>query len=134
MYNHITLMGRIATDLELKSTPNGVAVLSFNLAVERSYTAKGEERATDFIPAVAWRSTAEFINRYFSKGRTILVDGELQTREYTSKDGQPRKVFEVIIASARFTGEKSADKNGGEVFNMAEEIRSPAEDLFGEKE
>lgn len=106
MYNKVILMGRITKDLELKTTPSGVAVLSFSLAVERSYAAKGEERQTDFINCVAWRNTAEFISRFFSKGAMILVEGELQTRSYQDKDGNNRTVTEVIVSSSSFTGEK----------------------------
>ena len=87
MFNRAILMGRICNDLELKTVQSGISVLSFRLAVDRSYQAKGEERKTDFFNIVAWRSTAEFISRYFSKGRMILVEGELQTRKYTKRSG-----------------------------------------------
>lgn len=105
MYNRAVLMGRICNDLTLKQTPNGTAVLQFRLAVERSYAAKGEERQTDFFNIVAWRGTAEFIAKYFSKGRMILVDGELQTRQYEDKNGSTQTVVELIVANASFTGE-----------------------------
>ena len=87
MYNKAVLMGRICNSLEVKTTPNGVNWLSFRIAVERSYCAKNEERKTDFFNVLAWRSTAEFIAKWFSKGRMILVDGELQTRSYEDKNG-----------------------------------------------
>ena len=105
MYNRAVLMGRICNDLTLKQTPNGTAVLQFRLAVDRSYQAKGEERKTDFFNIVAWRGTAEFIAKYFSKGRMILVDGELQTRQYEDKNGSTQTVVELIVANASFTGE-----------------------------
>lgn len=105
MYNKITLMGRITHDLELKSTPSGNSVLSFAVAVERSYQAKGEERKTDFFNCVAWRANADFISRFFSKGRMILIDGELQNRKYTDKNGAERYVTEIIVERAYFTGE-----------------------------
>ena len=108
MYNRAILMGRICHDLTLKQTPNGTAVLQFRLAVERSYAAKGEERQTDFFNIVAWRGTAEFIAKYFSKGRMILVDGELQTRQYEDKNGSTQTVVELIVANASFTGEPKA--------------------------
>ena len=105
MYNRAVLMGRICNDLTLKQTPNGTAVLQFRLAVDRSYQAKGEERKTDFFNIVAWRNTAEFISKYFSKGRMIIVDGELQTRQYEDKNGSTQTVVELIVDNASFTGE-----------------------------
>lgn len=105
MYNKTTLMGRITHDLELKSTPSGNSVLSFTVAVERAYQAKGEERKTDFFNCVAWRANADFISRFFSKGRMILIDGELQNRKYTDKNGVERYVTEIIVDRAYFTGE-----------------------------
>ena len=105
MYNKAVLMGRICNDLELKTTQSGVSVLSFRLAVDRSYQAKGEELKTDFFNIVAWRSTAEFISRNFGKGRMILVEGELQTRQYTDKNGNTQNVVELVVDSAHFTGE-----------------------------
>lgn len=111
MYNKVILMGRITRDLELKTTPTGTPVLSFSLAVERSYVAKGEERQTDFINCVAWRNTAEFISRFFAKGALILVEGELQTRQYQDKDGKNHTVTEVIVSSSSFTGEKKSSGN-----------------------
>lgn len=106
MFNKSILMGRICNDLELKTTPNGISVLSFRLAVDRAYQAQGEERKVDFFNIVAWRSTAEFISRYFYKGRMILVEGELQTRQYVDKNGSTQNVVELVVGSASFTGEK----------------------------
>lgn len=105
MFNRAILMGRICNDLELKTVQSGISVLSFRLAVDRSYQAKGEERKTDFFNIVAWRSTAEFISRYFSKGRMILVEGELQTRQYVDKNGSTQNVVELVVSNANFTGE-----------------------------
>lgn len=105
MYNKAILMGRICNDLELKTIQSGISVLSFRLAVDRSYQTKGEERKTDFFNVVAWRSTAEFISRYFSKGRMILVEGELQTRQYVDKNGSTQNVVELVVSNANFTGE-----------------------------
>lgn len=117
MYNKVILMGRICHDLELKTTPNGVSVLSFRLAVERSYQAKGEERKTDFFNLVSWRNTAEFINRYFSKGRMILIEGELQARQYVDKNGANQTVIEVVVSNASFTGEPKQGGQGGNYNN-----------------
>ncbi len=105
MYNRAILMGRICNDLEVKTTPAGANVLSFRIAVDRSYQAKGEERKSDFFNIVAWRANADFISRFFSKGRMILVEGELQTRQYTDKNGSNQTVVELIVDNARFTGE-----------------------------
>lgn len=106
MFNKAILMGRIAHNLELKTTPGGLSVLSFRIAVDRAYQAQGEERKTDFFNIVAWRSTAEFIAKYFSKGRMIMVEGELQTRQYVDKNGSTQNVVELVVSSAHFTGEK----------------------------
>lgn len=105
MYNKVILMGRICHDLELKTTPAGVSVLSFRIAVDRAYQAKGEERKADFFNVVAWRSNAEFISKYFGKGRMILIDGELQTRQYVDKNNATQNIVEIIIDNVNFTGE-----------------------------
>ncbi len=105
MYNKAILMGRICNDLEVKTTPSGASVLSFRIAVDRSYQVKGEERKSDFFNVVAWRANADFISRFFSKGRMILVEGELQTRQYVDKNGSNQTVVELVVDNARFTGE-----------------------------
>lgn len=92
MLNTVILMGRITQDLELKQTQNGTSVLSFNVAVDRGYVKQGEERQTDFITCVAWRQTAEFISKYFSKGRMIALEGNLRTRTYDDKNGSKHYV------------------------------------------
>lgn len=111
MYNKVIMMGRIVNDLELKSTPSGVSVLSFRIAVDRRFQTKGEERKSDFFNVVAWRNEAEFISRYFAKGRMILIEGELQTRNYQDKNGNTAYVTEIVIDRSTFTGEKA---NGGQ--------------------
>lgn len=92
----------------MKQTPNGIAVLSFTVAVDRSYT-KGEEKQSDFISCVAWKERAEFISRYFGKGRMIAVEGQLRTRTYEDKHGSKHYVTEVYVDNASFTGEKKAE-------------------------
>ena len=113
MFNKAILMGRICNDLELKTTQTGVSVLSFRIAVDRSYQAKGEERKSDFFSVVAWRSTAEFISRYFAKGRMILVEGELQTRQYVDKNGVTQNIVELVVSNAHFTGEPKSSGSYG---------------------
>ena len=105
MLNRVILMGRITQDLEVKTTPNGISVLSFNVAVERGYAKQGEERQSDFITCVAWRQTAEFIAKYFSKGRMIAIEGNLKTRNYEDKNGSKHYVTEVYVDNVSFTGE-----------------------------
>ena len=105
MLNKVILMGRITRDLELKQTPGGVSVLAFNIAVERGYAKQGEEREADFITCVAWRQQAEFISKYFSKGRMIAIEGNLRTRTYDDKNGSKHYVTEVYVDSVSFTGE-----------------------------
>ncbi len=107
MFNNCTMMGRIVNDPELKITPNGIGVCSFRIAVERRYHAKNEERKTDFFNVVAWRKLAEFVSKYFAKGRMILVGGELQTRSYTDKNGNPATWYEIIADRLEFTGERA---------------------------
>lgn len=105
MLNKVILMGRITHDLELRQTQSGNAVLSFTVAVERSYAPQGQDRQTDFISCVAWRQRAEFISKYFAKGRMIAIEGNLQTRTYDDKNGTKHYVTEVIVESVNFTGE-----------------------------
>lgn len=119
MINKVIIMGRITQDLELKQTPNGVAVLSFTVAVDRNYT-KGEEKQTDFISCVAWKERAEFISRYFGKGRMIALEGQLRTRTYEDKHGSKHYVTEVYVDNASFTGEKKQN-----------DVHTNPEDSFG---
>lgn len=114
MLNVAAVMGRLAADPELKHTASGVAVTSFALAVDRNYAKAGEERQTDWIDVVAWRGTAEFICKYFTKGRMIAVTGSLQTRSYTDKEGNKRKRVELIADEVSFCGDKVKDVSRGE--------------------
>lgn len=104
--NGVHIMGRITRDLELRHTQSGTAVCQFCVAVTRSFKDANGEYQSDFIDCVAWRNSAEFITKYFSKGAMIALDGELQTRNYTDKDGNKRKTTELLVSSAAFTGEK----------------------------
>ena len=105
MFNLVVLTGRLTADPELKTTPNGVPVTSFSIAVNRNYRA-GEEQQTDFINLVAWRQRAEFISKYFTKGSLIGIDGSIQTRRYTDKNGNNRTAFEVVVNNAHFVESK----------------------------
>lgn len=106
MLNKVVLMGRLTADPELRHTNNDIAVTSFTLAVDRSYVRAGAERATDFIDIVAWRSTAEFVSKYFNKGQLVAVEGSIQTRSYQDKDGNKRKAFEVVADNVHFAEPK----------------------------
>lgn len=107
MLNRIILMGRLVADPELKTTPSGISVTSFRIAVERSYAKAGEERQADFINVVCWRNTAEFVCKYFPKGSLIALEGQLQTISYQDKDGTTRYMVEVLADKVSFTGEKT---------------------------
>lgn len=109
--NKVIMMGRMVADPELKTTPQGTTVCSFRIAVDRNYQKKGEERRADFFNVVAWRATGEFVSKYFTKGRMILVEGEMTTRQYTDKNGNPATWYEIVADNVYFTGEKPA--NGG---------------------
>lgn len=113
MYNRVIMLGRLTQDPELKTTPAGVSVLTFSIAVDRRFQNKGEEKKSDFFNCVAWRNEAEFISRYWTKGRPILVEGELQNRSYVDKNGATRYVTEIIVDRATFTGDKRPEGQGG---------------------
>lgn len=135
MINNVTLLGRLTATPELKATPTGVSVTGFALAVDRRYQAKGGERVTDFINCVAWRSTAEFITKYFAKGDPIAITGEIQTRKYTDNDGNNRTAFEVIVNQASFCGSKAGGNSeqtptdGGSIFEGAQSAFDDMDDL-----
>ena len=99
-------MGRLTRDPELRHTGNGTAVASFSLAVDRDYKSQSGERETDFIDIVAWRSTAEFVSKYFSKGRMAVVEGRLQVRDWTDRDGAKRRTAEVVADNVYFGDSK----------------------------
>ena len=113
MLNHITIMGRLTRDPELRRTGSGIAVASFSLAVDRDFSPKdGGERETDFIDCVAWRQTGEFVSKYFTKGRMAVVSGRLQIRSWTDKDGNKRRTAEVVADNVYF-GDSKRDEQGG---------------------
>ena len=114
MLNKIFLQGRLVADPEMRHTPNGVAVASFRLAVDRDFKDRetGEKKA-DFINVVAWRATAEFVSRYFTKGRMAVVEGRLQMRDYTDRDGNRRTAAEVVADNVYFGDSKRDAESAG---------------------
>ena len=112
MLNHITIMGRLVRDPELRRTGSGVAVASFTVAVDRDFGGRdGGEKETDFIDCVAWRQTGEFVSKYFTKGRMIVVSGRLQIRSWTDKDGNKRRTAEVVADNCYF-GDSKREEGG----------------------
>lgn len=112
MLNIAAFMGRLTADPELRHTPNNVPVTTFTVAVNRSYVKPGAERQSDFIDVVAWRGSAEFVCRYFKKGQMIAVNGTIQTRTYTDKEGRNRKVVEIIADNVHFAESRGAGTGG----------------------
>ena len=108
MLNHIVLMGRLTRDPELRQTGSGISVASFTIAVDRDYAAQGAEKETDFVDIVAWRGTADFVSKYFAKGRMAVVSGRLQIRNWQDKDGNKRRSAEVVADNVYF-GESKKD-------------------------
>ena len=121
-------MGRLVADPELRHTPSDVAVTSFTLAVDRSYVKSGTERQADFIDVVAWRSTADFVCKYFRKGQMMAVHGSIQTRTYTDKDGNKRKATEIVANDVNFADSKRSDSGANYGSNSAagNEMQRPA--------
>ena len=113
MLNHITIMGRLTRDPELRRTGSGIAVASFTVAVDRDFGGRdGGEKETDFIDCVAWRQTGEFVSKYFTKGRMIVVSGRLQIRSWTDKEGNKRRTAEVVADNCYF-GDSKRDSDSG---------------------
>ncbi len=108
MLNKIILMGRLTHDPELRRTGSGTAVSSFSMAVDRDFKSQSGEKETDFIDVVAWRNTAEFVSKYFTKGRVAVVEGRLQVREYNDRDGNKRRTCEVVADNVYF-GDSNRD-------------------------
>ena len=134
MLNTAAFMGRFTSDPELRTTKTGVSVASFTLAVDRDYIKQGEERQTDFIDIVAWRKTADFVCRYFHKGQLAAVQGSLQTRTYTDKEGAKRKAMEVLANSVYFAEPKKEPAPKSNLYRTDEpmeyaEVPTPDDDL-----
>lgn len=118
MLNKIVLMGRLVRDPELRRTGGGTAVAALTLAVDRDYKSQSGEKETDFIDVVAWRSTAEFVNKYFTKGRMAVVEGRLQIRDWTDKDGGKRRSAEVVAENVYF-GDSKHESGGNPGYSAA---------------
>ena len=128
MLNHIVLMGRLTRDPEVRHTQSGTSVASFSLAVDRDFGGRdGSERQTDFIDIVAWRSTADFVSKYFAKGQMAVVSGRLQIRDWTANDGSKRRSAEVVADNVYF-GESKRDRDGGSRAPYAQQPSYPAPD------
>ena len=113
MLNHIVIMGRLTRDPELRRTGSGVAVASFTVACDRDIAPQGQEKETDFIDCVAWRNTGEFVSKYFTKGRMIVVEGRLQIRSWKDKDGNNRRTAEIVADHCYFGDSKTDSNHGG---------------------
>ena len=122
MLNKIILMGRLTRDPELRRTQSGTAVTSFSLAVDRDFKSQGGDKETDFIDVVAWRNTAEFVSKYFTKGRMAVVEGRLQIRDWTDRDGGKRRSAEVIAENVYFGDSK---REGGSDYGSAPAYSAP---------
>lgn len=133
MLNHIVLMGRLTRDPELRRTGSGTAVASFTIAVDRDFAPQGQDKETDFIDCVAWRNTAEFVSKYFSKGRMAVVSGRLQIRGWTDKDGNKRRTAEIVADSVYFGDSKKDDSgSSGGGYNVPQHTNpaaAPASDF-----
>lgn len=124
-FNLVILSGRLTADPELKTTQSGLSVTSFNIAVDRRVKS-GEEKKADFITIVAWRNTAELITKHFRKGNLIGIEGSIQTRKYTDKDGNNRTAFEVVANNIQFLESK---KNNGSTSNEPDPLQTVADNL-----
>ena len=118
MLNKIIIMGRLTRDPELRRTGSGTAVTSFSLACDRDFKSQSGEKETDFIEVVAWKNTAEFVSKYFSKGRMALVDGRLQIRDWTDKAGNKRTTAEVVAENVYFADSKRSESNDNQKENF----------------
>lgn len=136
MLNSVCLMGRLTADPELKSTQLGVSVCNFRIAVDRTYTPKGQEKQTDFINIVTWRSTAEFVSRYFRKGQLVAVQGSIQTSQYTDRDGNKRTTFDVVADNVFFAEKKaeSGETKQGAGYDHSPDIQGDFEEIISPDE
>ena len=118
MINKIIIMGRLTRDPELRRTGSGTAVTSFSLACDRDFKSRSGDKETDFIEVVAWKNTAEFVSKYFGKGRMAVVDGRLQIRDWTDKAGNKRTTAEVVADNVYFADSKRSESNDNQKENF----------------
>ena len=118
MLNKVVLMGRLTKDPELRRTGSGTAVTSFSLACDRDFKSRSGDKETDFIEVVAWKNTAEFVSKYFGKGRMAVVDGRLQIRDWTDKAGNKRTTAEVVADNVYFADSKRSESNDNQKENF----------------
>ena len=118
MLNKVVIMGRFTKDPELRRTGSGAAVTSFSLACDRDFKSQSGDKETDFIEVVAWKNTAEFVSKYFSKGRMAVVEGRLQIRDWTDKDGGKRRSAEVVADNVYFADSKRSESNDNQKENF----------------
>ena len=118
MLNKVVIMGRFTKDPELRRTGSGTAVTSFSLACDRDFKSQSGDKETDFIEVVAWKNTAEFVSKYFSKGRMAVVEGRLQIRDWTDKDGGKRRSAEVVADNVYFADSKRSESNDNQKENF----------------
>ena len=134
MLNHITIMGRLTRDPELRRTGSGIAVASFTVAVDRDFSGRdGGEKETDFIDCVAWRQTGEFVSKYFTKGSMIVVSGRLQIRNWNDKEGNKRRSAEVVADNVYF-GESKRGSDSGSAYggnSYSNSYAAPAAPSYG---
>ena len=118
MLNKVVIMGRFTKDPELRRTGSGTAVTSFSLACDRDFKSQSGDKETDFIDVVAWKNTAEFVSKYFSKGRMAVVEGLLQIRDWTDKAGNKRTTAEVVADNVYFADSKRSESNDNQKENF----------------
>lgn len=130
MLNKVVLMGRLTDNPELRHTSNDVALATFTLAVERNFRS-GDERVTDFLDIVCWRNTAEYVSKYFVKGQLVAVEGSIQVRSYTDKNGNNRRAWDIVASQVYFAeGRRDRGANDADAYNTA--INNTSSDDFTE--
>ena len=129
MLNHITIMGRLTRDPELRRTGSGIAVTNFTVAVDRDFKAENGEKETDFIDCVAWRQTGEFVYKYFTKGRMAVVSGRLQVRKWKNNEGENRYSTEVVADNVYFGDSKKEESSGSNYGGYSAPANTPASDF-----
>lgn len=135
MINRVILMGRLTADPELRQTPSGIASCKFTVAVDRSFKSKDTaERQADFIRVTAWRATAEFVSKYFSKGKMIIVEGSLRNNDYTDKDGVKHYSMDVQADKVSFGGSKSDDNGGATVQAKHEAVSEVVQEALSDSD